>query len=553
MTKFIEQKKIFYNIFNKEFTHTFDESCLIDQQSMIMNFNNIIDCKNIFDLFKSNIDNDYKIINKFEKKTIKHIKEYYDNDVETLNYHIDQMINIESTIDNTLLNIFNSNNLQVSIQIFSETVKNEIRKLHEYLKHFEKYLHLTTCSIDLHLIFDKYLSDNKFTIDKFDTNMKYFEKAIIFRDYIQKYYRLINEFYCNRIINETSNVHTNVYSFYNLCVTLENMYPRLKQIYENFSNSFIKIKKNLILVPENCYVPVNSNHQINTYIRLGNYNTQIYPLINLILRFVNIQPYNIKQIFNMKDENGNPSDIIIYNELRNFRKIKDSSSKQFRNHKRAEEVTNFLKKQKSIITSDYHHLDYGGNDGGVASEIANILKLNKEQIYSADLEKWLGNTKNNLYPNITYTLLSENQRLPYNNNSFNSISCLQVLHHVEYIEYYISELYRVLKPGGVLIIKEHDSINENTQMLIDIEHMVHEYVKPDIPNTEILKSYAAFYKSFNELNTLLKNNGFELVNNEYNFDIKINPTRYYFAIYKKISETDYLKLQQQFDTEKKRN
>ena len=63
--------------------------------------------------------------------------------------------------------------------------------------------------------------------------------------------------------------------------------------------------------------------------------------------------------------------------------------------------------------------------------------------------------------------------------------------------------------------------------------MIHEYVEPEIPNVDILNRYVAFYKSFTELNKLLQKNGFEFVSDNYNFDTRINPTRYYFAIYKK--------------------
>ena len=71
-------------------------------------------------------------------------------------------------------------------------------------------------------------------------------------------------------------------------------------------------------------------------------------------------------------------------------------------------------------------------------------------------------------------------------------------------------------------------------MLIDIEHILYEYVVADKPNENIFDTYYAFYKSYKELRTMLEKIGFKYVTSNYNYDISINPTRYYYSIYKKI-------------------
>lgn len=50
------------------------------------------------------------------------------------------------------------------------------------------------------------------------------------------------------------------------------------------------------------------------------------------------------------------------------------------------------------------------------------------------------------------TLLKNGMKLPFQNNSFDVITCLDVLEHIEEDEKYLHELYRVLKPKGKLII-----------------------------------------------------------------------------------------------------
>lgn len=44
--------------------------------------------------------------------------------------------------------------------------------------------------------------------------------------------------------------------------------------------------------------------------------------------------------------------------------------------------------------------------------------------------------------------------LPFNDNSFDLITCLGVLHHIPNVSFVVNELARVLRPGGALIIRE---------------------------------------------------------------------------------------------------
>ena len=68
--------------------------------------------------------------------------------------------------------------------------------------------------------------------------------------------------------------------------------------------------------------------------------------------------------------------------------------------------------------------------------------------------------------------------MDFDDETFDVVTCFQVLHHVNLSELNrtISELYRVLKKGGILIIREHDCIDDNVRLLIDIEHTLYETV-----------------------------------------------------------------------------
>lgn len=545
-SNYIKQNKLFYELFNKKLQNKFSKDCLYDEESMIINFHNIRDYKNIINLFQNDTQNEeLNIINEFEKNNIKYIKRNYDNDVSTLVDYMKQMDNLLLTIDSKLFNLYkNPKFVKVSMEFFNEDMKKQIKKMYDFLKIFDKYLLFTTYSLELKDIAEQYLSNHKFNFNLFEPKMKYFDIALNISDCINKYYRIVYQYYFIRITEETSKDYTDVFTLSNLIVFLENYNPHFLDLFNNYLNSFINVRVKTHKIRPIHYVPVNSYQQFKTLLSSGQFNTLMQSLISLVSRFVNFDFITLKNILSMTlntpsdvSHNDKINDLTIYNKLRENRKAKDPSKKDKRNEKRANEIYFYIndalkKYNKNIGGDQYFHLDYGGNDGSVASEFAKITKLDKSQIFSADVETWLGNKKNNFFENITYTMLSENQKLPYRPESFDSVSLLQVLHHVEFIDFHLKEIHRILKPGGIVVIKEHDCNNLSTQLLIDIEHMIHEFVEPEEANTKILNSYAAFYKSFNELNDIMQSIGFEFVSDDYNFHLK-NPTRYYFVTYRK--------------------
>ena len=551
---YIKQKKTFYELFNKKLPNNFSSDCLVDEESMIINYNNIKDCKNILSLFENN-NKELDILNTFEKDNIKYIKSNYDNDVSALVDYMKQMDTLYLTIDHNLFKYYkNPKFTKISMEFFNEDMKKQIDKMYQYIKIFEKYLILTTYASDLKDVANQYLSNHKFNFNLFEPNMKYFDIVLSISDCINKYNRLIYQYYCTIISEETNKDNNDVYTLSNIIVVLQNLNPHYSSIFSNYLNSFINVKVKSKIISPNYYVPVNSYNQFKNYLSLGQFNNQMQTLSSLVSRFVNYDFPTLKSILSMSfdksknvkisdeildpSENNYVNDLTIYNKLRENNREKDPSKKDKRNIKRATEIYKYINdalkyNNKNIGGDQYYHLDFGGNDGSVASEFAKITKLDKSQVFSADVERWLGNKKDNLFQNITYTMLSENQKLPYKSESFDSISLLQVLHHIEFIDVHLKEIHRILKPGGILVIKEHDCDTLSTQLLIDIEHMIHEVVEPEVQNLKILNSYAAFYKSFTELNKLLENIGFEFVSDDYNFNTKYNPTRYYFATYKK--------------------
>ena len=109
------------------------------------------------------------------------------------------------------------------------------------------------------------------------------------------------------------------------------------------------------------------------------------------------------------------------------------------------------------------------------------------------------------------------------------------LHHVPNLETMLGEITRCLEPGGYLIIKEHDASDDYDKLLIDIEHMLYNYVtmKPQDARDAVSKYYGKYY-NWMEWDEKMKNHGLKLVNSRYYYTgpkFTLQPTRHYYAFY----------------------
>ncbi len=181
-----------------------------------------------------------------------------------------------------------------------------------------------------------------------------------------------------------------------------------------------------------------------------------------------------------------------------------------------------------LVVNDYtKYLDFGGGIGDVSSSIAKNLKLKKENSFVTDIQNWLGKEHTDEYVKyITYRYLKTNS-LPFEKETFDLITCLQVLHHIPDKKYTISQLRKVIKSNGILIVREHDCRDVQDRTMIDIEHSLHAYAV-DEQGIDYFQNYHDNYMTKSELSTLMTEGGFELVST---FPEK-GITRYYYSVWK---------------------
>ena len=256
--------------------------------------------------------------------------------------------------------------------------------------------------------------------------------------------------------------------------------------------------------------------------------------------------YNNKFMFNKLEKpikniinNTSLDDLEIYNKINELYKNNKPKETGFdRGQFRYDELNKLglfsdIKVPEGVFTK---YLDFGGGIGDVSSSIAKNLNLKKENSFVTDIQNWLGKEHTDEYVKyITYRYLKTNY-LPFEEETFNLITCLQVLHHIPDKKYSISELRRVIRPDGILIVREHDCRDIQDRTMIDIEHSLHAYAV-DEQGIDYFQNYHDNYMSKNELFNLMKEGGFELVNT---FPEK-GLTRYYYSVWKPTSKVEVKK------------
>ncbi|CAF4478135.1 unnamed protein product, partial [Rotaria sp. Silwood2] len=100
------------------------------------------------------------------------------------------------------------------------------------------------------------------------------------------------------------------------------------------------------------------------------------------------------------------------------------------------------------------YFDLGCGDGTITAGIGVYLGLTKENIFGGDVYEGQNNA-------ITFVKVNENQStIDLPSNHVDLITSFVTFHHISQLEKTLSELVRILRPGGYLIMREHDCKKE---------------------------------------------------------------------------------------------
>ena len=144
-------------------------------------------------------------------------------------------------------------------------------------------------------------------------------------------------------------------------------------------------------------------------------------------------------------------------------------------------------------------LDMGCGDGSRTAFLTRALSLMNRSVHGFDrLPENTIPTKNKKL--FQYHYSDGVASLPWANGSFEIVVVLHVLHHVSDPLEWINAATRLLRIGGILVIKEHDCVTKKHREVLDKYHSLFEDAPP-CPVTD--------YKSCEQWKKIITSKGFQ--------------------------------------------
>ena len=191
-------------------------------------------------------------------------------------------------------------------------------------------------------------------------------------------------------------------------------------------------------------------------------------------------------------------------------------------------IKEFLDDYKKDHQNPYNNiLEIGCEDCFQIKEIGRYLGIvnEKEDTYNClNIENWNDSGYGSKRDTCNFKIY-DGEHIPYRDDSFGVVIIFQTLHHVEFnIDLYVADIQRIIRKGGILIIREHNCEDPYFNKLIDIEHGLYGVVRDD--NPKYFDKYYGEYRSEKQWDEIIG------MNKLYSLRIP-TATNSYYAIYKK--------------------
>jgi SAM-dependent methyltransferase len=171
------------------------------------------------------------------------------------------------------------------------------------------------------------------------------------------------------------------------------------------------------------------------------------------------------------------------------------------------------------------YLDIGSGDAVDFNFIAD--KLNIKNAISVDIKDSRIDRSSDFY------LLNVDVPLPFEDNSVDIITILHALHHSSDALFRLKDIYRILRVGGLFVLKDHDVINTDVANIVSFEHLVYS-IGEGTATIKDAKNYndiePMYYYSADYIRNYLIGLGFKVLM----FEIYNNPTRTWKGIFTKV-------------------
>lgn len=236
-------------------------------------------------------------------------------------------------------------------------------------------------------------------------------------------------------------------------------------------NCIFETYKELYLLKNiNKYPSTNSNVQIKFLINEILKNKNITYLNYFLILLTNFIPFN--NTFNLfeiiKNKDIKDTEVLSLVEKCRAKHLNTIYSIGQKCDKQTFGIEYLKKKIKKINIrfNNPNYLDIGCGNGKKTILFSKIFNI--KNVYGTDINNWGPYKKNKDFPfNFKFIL---NDKLDYDDNSFDIITCFLTLHHIKNLDKIIIEIRRILKRDGIFILIEHDALNYYDKLLIEIQH-----------------------------------------------------------------------------------
>jgi len=233
-------------------------------------------------------------------------------------------------------------------------------------------------------------------------------------------------------------------------------------------------------------------------------------------------------------------DVSIYKKLHDLYVLSNTAenlikAKSDDNKKLAQSKFEFIR-DNIPVPDDARILDIGTMDCGF---IANLNTLGQAQ--GINIESF---DQYNYHTDTSCVKIYDGINVPYDDNTFDLVTVLMVLHHVpkDSIDTLLKSIYDVLKPGGLLLIRDHDVTKRIERQYIGWIHFFYELICEQESNWEFYDTYVANFMSKEELGGMLEELGFVNMDSVFTGSVRkryIEPSfisRNYYTLFRKGDE-----------------